>query len=123
MKYLGINAWNLQNDHSSDEIDVEAQEGDLVFEIGGVFFLVQREGDYNNIIAKRIISSKMTFREIIKEFQTVMEENELQYIRVEGSLKRYLFLTKMLPELFGDKVGLVKSDESKERNIFYIKCY
>lgn len=121
VKYLGPGAWNLQLDDNT-ETNIIAEEDDLIFEIGGIFFLVQRKNKYNNIVCKRICSSKMTFKEVIKDFKKVMEDNGLQYIRVEGSTKRYKFLFKMLPELFDD-VNILQDKDITERNVFYIKCY
>ena len=125
MKYLSPNCWNLQNDHQDEETDVFAEEGDLVFEIGGIFFLIQRENNFNNVVCKRIVSSKMTFQDVVVEFRDVMKECEIECIRVEGNNRRYGFLLKMLPKIFPNtQVGIVKSNESDEfRNIYYIKCY
>lgn len=123
MKWLSASAWNLQNTHDDPEVDICANEDDLVFEIGGIFFLIQRENNWNNVVCKRIVKSKTTFQEVVNDFQKVMKECNIEAIRVEGNKRRYGFLTKMLPRLFGPEVGIVKSNESTERNIYYIKCF
>lgn len=123
IKYLPYSFWNglLKINF---ETEVEAEEGDLVFEADGVVFLIQRKDDFNNVVAQRLTHTKSSFQEVVRLFINVMREQQIQYIRVQGNRKRYMFLLKMLPRLFGDTVGILKSDESDDlRNIFYIKCY
>ena len=84
VKYISPAGWNLlESVWTDDEVTVIAEEDDLVFEIGGILFLVQSKNGFNNIICNRITKSKMTFQEVIKVFRQVMIDQQIQYIRVE----------------------------------------
>ena len=122
MTYLSSNVWNTLV-KANYETDIEAFEDDLVFEASGIMFLVQRKNGVNNVVAQRLVHKPGTFMQAIIEFRKVMIENTIQFIRVEGNLRRYKFLNKMLPELFGNEVDIVKDLSNKDRNVYYIKCY
>ena len=122
MNYLSYKTWNTLV-KANYETDVEAFEDDLVFEASGIMFLVQRKNDCNNVVAQRLIHKPGTFMQAVIEFRKVMIENNIQFVRVEGNLKRYKFLKKMLPKLFGNEVNIIKDDNVTDRNVFYIKVY
>ena len=122
MTYLAHNVWNTLV-KANYETDISADENDLVFESAGIMFLVQRKNNCNNVVAQRLIHKPGTFMQAIIEFRKVMIENNIQFIRVEVNIKRYKFLTKMIPRLFGNEVSIIKDDDIKDRNIFYIKVY
>lgn len=122
MTYLSSNVWNSLI-KANYETDIAAEEDDLVFEASGIMFLVQRKDDCNNVVAQKLIHKPGTFMQAITEFRKVMIENNIQFIRVEGNIRRYKFLSKMLPRLFGDEVNIIQDYSIANRNVFYIKCY
>ena len=56
---LTIDDWN--NLPKEKEVNYDAENGDIVLEIYGVLFLIQRINDMNNVICFRIEKSNKTF--------------------------------------------------------------
>ena len=122
MTYLGINVWNTIL-KTNFETEVIAEEGDLVFEAAGILFLIQRKENCNNVVCQRLTHRKGTFKEAITEVRKALIEEGIQFIRVEGNRRRYKFLNKMLSDLYGDEVHVIKDNSVANRNVFYIKVY
>ena len=121
MQYLTALVWNtLEKNYDTD---IMADENDIVFESNGIAFLIQTKEGFNNIVAQRLHFRPGTFKEAVKDVRKVCIENGIQFIRVEGNARRYKFLVKMLAELFGTEVDIVKDLSNKDRNIYYVKVY
>lgn len=90
-------------------------EGDIYFALGGYLFICQKDG---NIIFKKHRDTKFTLRNIFKSAKLYLIAHKVFYIRVEGSLRRYNFLKKMMPEL-----SIYRDPEITDRNVFYIQLY
>lgn len=101
------------------EVDVNAVDGDLVTEIGGILYLLQRGGDRNNVVCFRTSDTKVTTLQSFLMYRQYLIEKNIQYIRVEGNTRRYKFLANL--EL-GEGYSVLQEDV-KNRNIFYIKLY
>lgn len=115
-----INDWN--DFYTTDpEVQVKAIPGDLVINIGGLLYLVQRENDCNNIFCVRTHESNITLLQSFCMFREWLLGNSIQYIRVEGNPRRYWFLSKLK---FNKGYNCVQSfGEVPGRNVFYIKLY
>lgn len=98
----------------NEETRYRIQKSDDYILLGGVLFVLQKSG---NVIAKRVEPSSFTMKDSIRAFRFWCMKNGVQYLRVEGTKKRYNFLKKMFPH-----TSILKA-QSKERNIFYIKVF
>lgn len=112
-----IEYWN-EYIKPSKEVEVEAKAGDLVVEIGGILYLLQRENDCNNVICFRTRKSSMSTLKSFLLFREFLLENKIQYIRVEGNTRRYKFLSKVD---VCDTYNVIQDKSISERNVFYIK--
>lgn len=103
--------WNSLG--KTSETDCEATEEDLVLVIYGVAYLIQRHNSYNNIVAQRIEESKESFFSSLKLLRDILLVNDIRYVRVEGTGKRYSFLSRI-------PVISVMRDPSSDNNLLYI---
>lgn len=90
-------------------------DDDRFIKIGGYLFAVQKSG---NVIMKKCGSSHFTVYEVFKCFRFWLIKEKIQFIRVEGKANRYNFLRRMFPH-----TSILKDNEEKERNVFYIKVF
>ena len=121
---MKIEEWNaIQKDEATD---TPAIEGDLCTEIDGIVFLVQRKNNFNNIICKRIKEPTQSLLKTFNTFRQWLEENHLQYIRIEGIGKHtyriLTFMQKYAPKTSGINYAKEESAEYK-RHIWYVKTY
>lgn len=90
-------------------------DSDKFVQISGYLFAVQESG---NVIMKKWRKSAYTLCEVFRAFRIWLKTKEIQYIRVEGSERRYNFLKKMFPNN-----SILRDFEEKNRNVFYIKVF
>jgi hypothetical protein len=95
--------------------DYQPKDDDSFVKIGGYLFAVQESG---NVIMKKCGYPTFSLRETFKAFRIWCKCSGIQYLRIEGSRKRYNFLSKMFP-----RVSIIKDLESEDRNIFFVKLY
>lgn len=115
---LTIDDWN--NFPKEKEVNYDAENGDIVLKIYGVLFLIQRINDMNNVICFRIEKSNKTFLQALHRLRDYLTTKNIQFLRVEGSLNRYFFLSKIK----GLKNYNVIQDKSiTNRNVFYVRLY
>lgn len=113
-----IEYWNSLS--KPEEVDVTAEEGDLVVEIGGIVYLLQTQNGFNNVVCFRLKKSNMTALRSFIEYRKWLVLKGIEYIRVEGNTKRYNFLSKLKPDT---GYSVIQDKEINDRNIFYIKLY
>lgn len=116
---LTIDDWNVINKES--EVNYEAESGDIVLSIYGVLFLIQRKNDFNNIICFRFADSNRTFLRSLFLLREYLEINNIQYVRVEGDLSRYFFLSKI--KNVNPNYNVIQDKSIKNRNVFYVQLY
>lgn len=114
---LGIEYWNEYIKPTS-EVDVQAEPGDYVIEIGGILFLLQRKNDFNNVVCFRTKKSSISVREVFMQYAKWLISQNIQYIRVEGNVRRYFFLQKLHP---AETTKVMYDYSVSDRNVFYIK--
>ena len=90
-------------------------DDDKFIQLGGYLFCVQKTG---NVIMKRCDKSSFTLYEIFRAFRMWCKAQQIQYLRIEGTKRRYNFLKKMFPH-----ESILKDFEEKERNVFYVKLF
>ena len=90
-------------------------DDDKFVRISGYLFAVQKTG---NVIMKKCGYPTFSLRETFKAFRIWCKCSGIQYLRIEGSRKRYNFLSKMFP-----RVSIIKDLECEDRNIFFVKLY
>jgi len=123
---MSIEEWNaIEKD---EETDVIAIDGDLVTEIDGVAFLIQRKNNWNNVVCIRTAPSKTNILQTFEKFRSFCEHNEIQYFRVEGISHTYkmLYLVSRLGQKSGADCNVIfHKQESAEydRHIYYVKAY
>ena len=118
---LPYNYWNnIQK--LNEETTVEAFPEDYVFQFDGVVFLLQRKGDCNNVVCQRVEQSKQSLLTAILRLRLALIDCGVQFIRVEGNLKRYKFL-KVVSKRIGDGCNVIQDTKRTDRNIFYIKLF
>lgn len=107
--------WNEYiNNTDNEEISVIAGPEDIVTEMDGVLFLCQTKNGYNNIVCLRIKESKTFIIDTFLNYGIHLYKcNNIQYIRVECSRNRYLFLDRIFP-----KKAVVKEDV-EGRDVYY----
>lgn len=103
------------------EVDYDAENGDIVLEIYGVLFLIQKTNDMNNIICFRIERSNKTFLQALFRLYDYLVFNHIQFIRVEGTLSRYFFLSKV--KGLSPNYNVIKDNSITNRNVFYVRLY
>lgn len=113
-----MNDWNSNlKVLNNDEINCRAVEGDIILNIGGYLFLVQRKNDYNNVVFvadNPKIPICTAFKECLDLLRNVYC---IQYVRVEGRLSRYKYLGKML------NVDCVQDNSKKDRRVLFLRLY
>lgn len=110
---LDIQEWNKTP--KPEECNVEAKEGDIVITLDGVLFLLQREKEFNNIVCFRQFEGIFPIREVFFRYALIINDMNIRYVRIEGSLKRYLFLEREFPSDI-----VVRDNDVKDRNVFYV---
>ena len=107
--------WN--NSIKPKEIDVRAVKGDLCIEIGGIMYLIQTTDGFNNVVCFRVNKkSDVTTLASFHMFRLWAVARDIQYIRVEGSERRYNFLKNI------DCISVRRDPSSPEgRNVFYVR--
>ena len=123
---MKIEEWNAIP--KDEETDVMAEEGDLVTEIDGVAFLIQRKNNWNNVVCIRTAPQTQSILKTFCNFRQFCEDNKIQYFRVEGGRHKYKMLYLVSRE--GQKEGkdcnvVFYPAESAEydRYIYYVKAY
>lgn len=121
---MKIEEWNaIQKDKDTN---TQAQEGDICTLIDGVAFLVQRKNDFNNVICIRTEKNKKSLLETFCTFRQWLQDNEIQYIRIEGvgkhTYKILYFLAKICPES-ANFIKDLQLSENSGRSIYFVKTY
>ena len=109
-----------------NETDANAVDGDLITEIDGVAFLVQRENDWNNVVCIRTRKPTQSLLKTFHTFRAFLQQNSIQYIRIEGGHSHTYNILKIMQKTAPKYCGLVKHEEqSKELNriVYYVKTY
>lgn len=120
---MKIEEWNaIEKD---EETDAEAVEGDLCTVIDGVAFLIQRRGDGNNVICKRVEPSDISIVKTFKTFTLWCKDNGIQYVRVEGISHKYrmLELVKRICDNGANYVLHREQSEETGHTVYYVKTY
>lgn len=115
MQQYNIDFWNSY-EKPSHNVDTRAIPGDYVLEIGGLLYLIQRKNEANNIVCFRIEKSDMTVLTSFLILRKWLIAQNILYIRVEGTKKRYNFLKKLNLDGFN-----VRQADVEDKNVFYIK--
>ena len=102
------------------EVNYDAENGDIVLEIYGVLFLIQRINDMNNVICFRIEKSNKTFLQALHRLRDYLTSINIQFLRVEGSLSRYFFLAKIKGL---ENYNVIQDRSITNRNVFYVRLY
>jgi hypothetical protein len=110
---LSIKEWNDLK--KPDNIDVMAEEGDIVEEIDGIMFLLQTRNGFNNVVAFRIKKSdKHIIWSLYSYCILLYDKYGIEYIRVEGDKGKYDFLKR-----FFSRKKIVKDKDISERDVYY----
>ena len=109
-----IDKWNALCSRWNDT-DVKAEPGDIVEEIDGVMFLLQRKNDFNNVVCLTVQPNNISHIKAMFMFILSIYQEGIRYIRIEGNRKRYRFLESM----FGPPIVL--KEERDDRNVYYCK--
>lgn len=120
---MSIEEWNaIEKD---EETDAEAVDGDLCTVIDGVAFLVQRKENGNNVICKRIKQNTKPLIQTFETFRAFLQENEIQYIRIEGISHKYTMLELMRKTAPKDANYVLHREQSEEtgHTVYYVKTY
>lgn len=105
----------------ADDAETESYVPDFDNDIGIIIdayvFVVQTKDGFNNVIFAKDEEDKssMTLRDVFGIFYLFCFYHKLQFLRIEGSPRRYKFLKKMFP--FCHFV----QEKNQGRNIFYVK--
>ena len=99
------------------EIDVEAVDGDITEVIDNIIFLCQRTNNYNNICCLSLSNSPNcsgAVRAMFKFCIVLYEKYGVEFVRVEGNLKRYRFLEQLF-----SREEVIKDLTVQNRNVYY----
>lgn len=108
-----IEYWNSLE--KPDNVDVKAEEGDIVEIVNGVAFLLQTTDEYNNIVAYRVEKSDKSIVWTLLEFCKILySKYHIGYVRVEGDKGKYRFLERLFT-----KKAVVKDKSVKDRDVYY----
>ena len=120
---MKIEEWNAIP--KDEETDVIAIDGDLVTEIDGVAFLIQRKGNGNNVVCKRVSPSTTSIVRTFRTFCLWCKENNVQYIRVEGATHKYrmLELVKRICDEGANYVLHKQQTQETGHTVYYVKTY
>lgn len=94
----------------------EPCDKDKFINIGGYLFAIQKNG--NVIMKKCEADPRFSLLEVFRAFRAYLIKNEIQYIRIEGTPRRYNFLKKMFLHC-----SILKDNRIKDRNVFYVKVF
>lgn len=109
-------AKKIFNRYSETNNYIPDYENDLAVVIDGYIFVIQAANGFNNVIFARIRTPEKTLLNVFETFKNFCLMNGIEFIRVEGTLYRYNFLSAMFPNS-----SFIKDYESPDRNIYYIK--
>ena len=124
MKTKSIEWWNSLP--KSEDVDSKAIEGDLCTEIDGVAFLVQRKNDFNNVICIRTRPATQSLLKTFCSFRNWLEENKIQYIRIEGIGKHAYHIIALMRRYAPKTCDVIKNhklSEQAHRHILFVKTY
>lgn len=110
---MTIEYWNTLS--KPENVNVVAEEGDIVEEINGVLFLLQTRNEYNNIVAFRVKPDDHFVVWTLFEYCMLLyNKYKIKYVRVEGDKGKYRFLKR-----FFDRKCVVRDLSEKERDLYY----
>lgn len=110
---LGKEKWNVLE--KPENINVLAEEGDIVENIDGVMFLLQTRNGYNNVVAFRVNDSdKHIIWTLYSYCILLFEKHHIKYIRIEGDEEKYSFLKRHF-----SKKEVIKDREITDRDVYY----
>lgn len=110
---MNINDWNVLEKPAN--VNVVAQENDIVEKLDGVLFLLQTQNDYNNIVAYRVEKSSESIIKTFLEYCLLLyNEHNIKYVRVEGDKNKYAFIKK-----FFKRTQAIKDKTVKNRDVYY----
>ena len=110
---MSFNDWN--SIEKPDNVNVVAQENDIVEKLDGVLFLLQTENDYNNVVAYRVEKSNAPIIKTFLEYCLLLyNEHNIKYIRVEGDKNKYAFIKR-----FFKRKQAIKDKTVKNRDVYY----
>lgn len=117
---VDVDFWNRLKKPSN--VDVIAEEGDIVEYMNGVLFLLQTKNEYNNVIAFRYEASDKNIIWTLYAYCVLLREKyNIDYIRIEGKKNKYAFLNRNFT-----RKEVIKDKDEIERDIFYCdlkKCH
>lgn len=110
---MTVEDWNTLE--KPDNINVIAEEGDIVEKVNGVLYLLQTRNGYNNIVAYRVEESDKFIVWTLYEYCILIHDKYgIDYVRVEGDKGKYKFLEKAFNR------NIVRKDkQEKERDVYY----
>ena len=121
---MKIEEWNaIEKDPNTDSLAID---GDLVTEIDGVAFLIQRKDEGNNVICKRIRPGTKTILQTFEEFRAFCQSNGVQYIRIEGAGKHKYTLLELMRKYAPKEANYVLHKQQTEETgnkVYYVKTY
>lgn len=110
---MTIEDWNRLE--KPDNIDVVAEEGDIVEKVNGVLYLLQTRNGYNNIVAYRVEESDKFIVWTLYEYCILLQDKyHIDYVRVEGDKGKYRFLEKAF-----SRKEVRKDKQEKARDVYY----
>lgn len=109
-----IEQWN--SIPKPDNVNVHAEEGDIVEEVNGVLFLLQVRNGYNNVVANRIKPDDHFIVWTLYEYCILLHDKYgIDFVRAEGDKGKYKFLERA----FTTK-EVRKDRQEKERDVYYV---
>lgn len=110
---MNIEDWNTLE--KPDNINVVAEECDIVEKVNGVLYLLQTRNGYNNIVAYRVEESDKFIVWTLYEYCILIHDKYgIDYVRVEGDKGKYKFLEKAFNR------NIVRKDkQEKVRDVYY----
>lgn len=121
---MKIEEWNvIPKDKDTNTI---AEEGDVCTMIDGVAFLVQRKNDFNNVICIRTRPATQSLLKTFCTFRNWLEENKIQYIRIEGIGKHAYHIIALMRRYAPKTCDVIKNhklSEQAHRHILFVKTY
>lgn len=110
---MTIEDWNRLE--KPDNINIEAEDGDIVEKVNGVLYLLQTRNSYNNIVAYRVEESDKFIVWTLYEYCILLQDKyHIDYVRVEGDKGKYRFLEKAF-----SRKEVRKDKQEKVRDVYY----
>lgn len=110
---MNIENWN--NIKKPSNVDVTAEEGDIIESVDGVLFLLQTRNGYNNIVCLRTSpSDRHIVWTLLEYIKLLREKHDIKYVRVEGSKGKYSFLRRMFT-----KKQVIQDKGITDRDVYY----